>query len=106
MTKKDSINETFENAVKFCSNYPSENVPKSGGKYYFESSNNKSFAKEVKNDLFKPNEFGVRFYFTKFSKVLIDGVYENEYGLFVGFWYKNGTYRTCNINEIRKTNDT
>jgi len=95
---------TFDNAIKFCSNYPDENTPKNGTEYYFESSNIKSIAKEVDNE-FKPNEFGAIFFFTRFQKVLIDGVYSNSNGLFVGFWYKNGGYRTCRLSEMRKIND-
>ena len=100
------IMNTFEYAIKFCSNFPDQNTPKNGGEYYFESSNNMSFATEVQGDLFKPLDYGAIFYFTKFQKVLIDGVYENKYGQFVGYWYKNGTYRTCRIEEVKKLNDT
>lgn len=94
------IMETFENAKIFCSNYPSDNAPKRGEKYYFENDNIKTYAIEIENDVFNPNCYGARFFFTKFQKVLIDGVYQNQSGTFVGYWYKNGAYRTCNIKEI------
>jgi hypothetical protein len=100
------IMNTFEYAINFCSNFPDQNTPKNGGEYYFESSNNMSFATEVQSDLFKPLDYGAIFYFTKFQKVLIDGVYENKYGQFAGYWYKNGTYRTRRIEEVKKLNDT
>src|SRR5690606_12372035 len=94
---------TFENAKLFCSNYPDDNPPKRGEKYYFEDDNIMTMADEIEHDIFKPNGFGARFCFTKFEKVLIDGVYQNNNGIFVGYWYKNGAYSTCSIDEMFTT---
>ncbi len=96
--------ETIEKAKIWCRGEARENPPKKGKKYYFENDNSLSYAKEIEHDVFKPLGYGARRVFYKFDKVLIDGVYENKYGLFVGYWYTNGTYRTCKITEIKDIN--
>lgn len=97
---------TLENAKIFCANPPSDNPPKRGEEYYFESSNYLSFAEEIQHPIFTPNSFAKKLYFTIYQEILIDGVYKNQHGLFVGYWYKNGAYRTCRISAIKRINQT
>jgi hypothetical protein len=91
---------TIENAKIWCKKVVNDNPPKKGENYYFENDNYMSYAKEITHNLFSANTFAAKMYFTKFQKIFIDGIYENKNGIFVGYWYQNGTYRTCKISEI------
>lgn len=97
--------ETKEFAKLFCKNEPEDNPPKRGEKYYFGRSSFLSFATEISHDILKPNTFCAIPFFSSYLRVLVDGVYENSDGTFVGVFLPNGAYTTVCIIEVHSLNN-